>query len=74
MMSMQSVSLMTGTGPVWTGIAIVGIATAIAFFLGAANWVRVVAAVILAVSLLNGFYMENQLNERREELRSVFGE
>ncbi|MUM25547.1 DUF2510 domain-containing protein [Mycolicibacterium sp. CBMA 295] len=32
-MSMQSVSLMTGSGPVWTGIAVVGVATAIAFFI-----------------------------------------
>ncbi|UDM37025.1 DUF2510 domain-containing protein (plasmid) [Mycobacterium ulcerans] len=50
-MSMQSVSLMTGSGPVWTGVAVVAAGTAIAFFLRAARWVRVVAALILALAL-----------------------
>ncbi|MBU8820981.1 DUF2510 domain-containing protein [Mycolicibacterium goodii] len=71
-MSMQSVSLMTGSGPVWMGVAVVGVATAVAFFMGAATWVRVVACLLLALSLLNGFYIENQMNERRDELTRVF--
>lgn len=71
-MSMQSVSLLTGSGPVWTGVAVVGVATAVAFFMGAATWVRVIAAVLLAISLLNAFYIENQLNEKRDELTHVF--
>lgn len=71
-MSMQSVSLMTGSGPVWTGVAVVGVATAVAFFMGAATWVRVVAALLLAFSLLNAFYIESQLSERRDELTRVF--
>lgn len=71
-MSMQSVSLMTGSGPVWTGVAVVGIATAAAFFIGAAMWVRVVAALLLAFSLFNAFYIENQLSQKRDELTHVF--
>ncbi|MGQ9352169.1 DUF2510 domain-containing protein [Mycolicibacterium gilvum] len=71
-MSMQSVSLMTGSGPVWTGVAVVGVATAIAFFMGAATWVRVLACVLLALSLVNGFYIESQMSEKRDELTRVF--
>jgi multidrug transporter EmrE-like cation transporter len=71
-MSMQSVSLMTGSGPVWTGVAVVGVATALAFFLGSATWVRVVACVVLALSLVNGFYIESQMSDRRDELTRMF--
>lgn len=71
-MSMQSVSLLTGTGPIWTGVGFVAAGTAVAFFMRAATWVRVVAALILALALLNAFYMENQLNEKRNEIDQIF--
>ncbi|MHA0285241.1 DUF2510 domain-containing protein [Mycobacterium sp. C3-094] len=71
-MSMQSVSLLSGSGPVWTGVAVVGLATALGFFMGAATWVRAVAALLLAVALLNAFYIESQLAEKRDELTRVF--
>ena len=71
-MSMQSVSLLTGTGPVWTGVGVVAAGTAVAFFMGAAKWVRVVAALCLALSLFNAFYMENQLSEKRNEISQIF--
>ncbi|OBI88646.1 DUF2510 domain-containing protein [Mycobacterium asiaticum] len=71
-MSMQSVSLMTGSGPVWTGVGVVAAGTAVAFFLGAPTWVRTVAAVFLALSLVNAFYIENQLSEKRDELTHMF--
>lgn len=72
MMSMQSVSLLTGTGPIWTGVGFVGAGTAVAFFLGAPKWVRVLAAVLLALSLFNGFYMEKQISDKRDELSRIF--
>ncbi|HET7740219.1 MAG TPA: DUF2510 domain-containing protein [Mycobacterium sp.] len=71
-MSMQSVSLLTGSGPVWTGVAVVAAGTALAFFMGAAKWVRVVAALCLAVSLLNGFFIEKQISDKRDELTKIF--
>jgi Protein of unknown function (DUF2510) len=71
-MSMQSVSLLTGSGPVWTGVAVVAGGTAVAFFLRAGGWVRVIAAVLLALSLANAFYMEKQLSDRRNELTHMF--
>ena len=71
-MSMQSVSLMTGSGPVWTGVAVVGGATALAFFLRGAKWVRVVASVLLVISLVNAFYIEHELSQKRDEITHVF--
>lgn len=71
-MSMQSVSLMTGSGPVWTGVAVVGGATALAFFLRAVKWVRVVACVLLAISLANAFYIENELSQKRDQITHEF--
>jgi multidrug transporter EmrE-like cation transporter len=71
-MSMQSVSLMTGSGPVWTGVAVVGGAVALAFFLRAAKAVRVVAVILLAISVANAFYIENELSQKSDEITHVF--
>lgn len=71
-MSMQSVSLLTGSGPVWTGVAVVAAGTAVAFFLGAAKWVRVVAAVLLALALLHAVYIENEMSNKRNEISRMF--
>lgn len=71
-MSMQSVSLITGSGPVWTGVAVVAAGTAVAFFLRAAKWVRVVAVLVLALSVANGLYIENQLSQKRDEISHMF--
>lgn len=73
MMSMQSISLMTGTGPIWTGVALVGAGVAVAFLMRGATWVKAVACLVLAFALLNAFYMESQLNEKREEISEIFG-
>lgn len=71
-MSMQSVSLITGSGPVWTGVGVVAAGTAVAFFLRAATWVRVVAVLVLALSLANAFYIEDQLSNKREQMTHLF--
>lgn len=56
----------------WTGVAVVAAGTALAFFMRAATWVRVVAALLLAVSLANGLYIEKQLSDKRHELTHMF--
>ncbi|OMC28975.1 hypothetical protein A5740_19240 [Mycobacterium sp. GA-1841] len=71
-MSMQSVSLLTGSGPIWTGVAVVAAGTAVAFFLGAAKWVRIVAAVLLALALVNAIYIENEMSNKRNEISQMF--
>jgi multidrug transporter EmrE-like cation transporter len=71
-MSMQSVSLITGSGPVWTGVGVVAAGTAAAFFMRAATWVRVVAVLVLVVCVANGLYIENQLSQKRNEISRMF--
>jgi hypothetical protein len=71
-MSMQSVSLLSGSGPIWTGVGFVAAGTAVAFFMGAKKWVRVVAALCLAFSLFNAFYIEKQLSDKRNEISQIF--
>jgi hypothetical protein len=71
-MSMQSVSLLSGTGTLWTGVGLAAAGTAAAFFLGAAKWARVVAALCLAGALAATMYMETQLNQKREEISAIF--
>jgi hypothetical protein len=66
------VSLFSGSGQVWTGVAIAGVGTAVAFFLGAANWVRVIAIICLVAGLANAVYIETQLSEKRSELSEIF--
>jgi hypothetical protein len=71
-MSMQSVSLLSGSGPIWIGVGFVAAGTAVAFFMVAATWVRVVAALCLAFALFNAVYMEKQLSDKRNEISQIF--
>lgn len=71
-MSMQSVSLLSGSGPVWTGVGVVAAGTAVAFFLGASKAVRVVAALCLVLALSNAFYIEKQMSDKRDEIGRMF--
>jgi hypothetical protein len=54
------------------GVAVVAAGTVVAFFLGAAKWVRVVAAVLLALALVNAMYIENGLSNKRREITRMF--
>lgn len=72
MATFTSVSLLSGSGTLWVGVAITAISTALAFFFGAAIGVRVVAAVCLAIALANTLYMEHQLDQKRNEISKVF--
>ncbi|WP_396903052.1 hypothetical protein [Mycolicibacterium sp.] len=71
-MSMQSASLLTGTGSIWTGVAIAGVGAAAAFFLGAPKWARSVAVVALALALFSAGYMEKQISDKRNEISRMF--
>lgn len=71
-MSMQSASLLTGTGSIWTGVGIAGAGVAVAYFMRAAGWVRVVASLMLAFALFNALYMEHQISEKRDEITQMF--
>jgi hypothetical protein len=71
-MAQQSVSLFSGTGQIWTGVAIAGVALALSYFLGTALWVRVIASICLVSSLFSAIYIETQLSEKRQELTRIF--
>jgi hypothetical protein len=71
-MSMQSVSLLSGSGTIWMGVGFVAAGTAVAFFLGAAAWIRVIAALCLAFALFSAVYMEKQLSDKRNEISQIF--
>lgn len=71
-MSMQSVSLFSGTGTLWTGVGLAAAGTAAAFFLGAEKWARVIAAICLAVALLATITVEVQMNQKRQEISDIF--
>jgi Protein of unknown function (DUF2510) len=73
-MSMQSVSLLSGSSTVWIGVGFVAAGTAVAFFLGAASWVRVIAALCLAFALFSAVYMEKQLSDKRNEISQIFND
>ncbi|MDQ1199928.1 uncharacterized membrane protein YgaE (UPF0421/DUF939 family) [Rhodococcus sp. SORGH_AS303] len=72
LMSMQSVSLLTGSGPIWTGVAVIAVGTALAFFLGASTIVRLLAVLALVLGVVNAVTIENEMSERRGELSRVF--
>jgi hypothetical protein len=71
-MAMQSASLLTGTGTLWTGVAIAGGASIATWALRASipTWVRVVAVVAAVIALVNVLYVEQQLEDTRQEIRN----
>lgn len=71
-MSMQSVSLLTGSGPIWTGVAVIAGGTALAFFLGASIIVRILAVLALLLGVANAVSIENQMSTKRDELTRIF--
>lgn len=71
-LSMQSVSLLTGSGPVWTGVAVAGAGAALSFFLSVHKWGRIVACIALAAVVAIAFYTENELINRRNEITRTF--
>lgn len=71
-MSMQPVSLMSGSGSVWTGVAVVTVGAAGAFVLRAAVWVRVVAVIVLVLALINAVSIEVEMSHKRDELTHIF--
>lgn len=67
-MSIQPVTLLTGSGTAWIGVAIVGAGAALAFFLRTRTSVRVVAILVLALALYNVLVVENKMSDKREQI------
>lgn len=71
--SIQPVSLLTGSTMIWIGVALVAGATAISFFVSTPVWVRVVACVVLALAVFNVLSVEHEMSDRRDSLRNTLG-
>jgi uncharacterized membrane protein (UPF0136 family) len=72
-MAMQSASLLTGTGTQWTGVAIAVAAAIISRVVRRSipSWVRVVAVLAALIALANALYLENQLDQKRQEIQQI---
>lgn len=72
-MAMQSASLLTGTSTQWTGVAIAVAAGIVSRVVRGSipKWVRVVAVLAALVAFANVLYLENQLDERRQEIQQI---
>lgn len=71
-MALQPVSMLTGTGTAWIGVAMVGAGAAAAFFLRAPLWVRIVTCAVLGLALFNVLAVEHEMSERRDEIGRTF--
>lgn len=70
-MSMQTASLLTGTGTLWTGAAIAVGATVVAFAMKVEKWVKVVAVLAMVVAVANVIYVESQLEDMRQDISDL---
>lgn len=73
-MTFQSVSLMSGSGIIWIGVALVGGGVALAFFLRAPLWVRITTVPVLALALLNACSVERAMDDKRREITNILGD
>ena len=69
-MSLQSASLLTGTGTLWTGVAVACAASITAWVMKRTvpTWVRVVAVLAAVIGIVNVVSVENQLEDKRQEI------
>lgn len=73
-MALQSASLLTGTGTQWTGAAIALAAGVASYVLRKSipGWLRVVSVIAALLALANVVYLEQQLEERRQDIGQMF--
>lgn len=70
-MTFQTVSLMSGTGTIWTGVAIAVGAAIFAGALKVAFRVRLAAVVIALIAVGNAVNVEGQLEEQRQKITDI---
>jgi Protein of unknown function (DUF2510) len=70
-----NVSLLTGTGTVWTGVVIACVAAVGAMIFHRLRsirlWVRVVCGILAGLAIASAAYDENQLQQRRDEINQI---
>lgn len=70
-MAIQGASLLTGTGNLWTGVAIAAGATVVAFVVKAKTWVKVLVLLAALAGLGNTISVESQLSDLRDDFGSL---
>jgi hypothetical protein len=65
----QPVSLATGGGTLYTGLALAAGAVALAFIMKARLWLRILTAVVVLLCIANCVSTQHDLNNRRDQLR-----
>lgn len=73
-MSLQSTTVLQGSGTIWTGFAIAGGASVAANWIlknGLPPWVRAVAVICAVLAFINAIAVENELDERRQEINDI---
>ncbi len=59
--------MLTGTGNLWTGVAIAVGATVVAFVVHAKTWVKVLVILAALAGIGNTISVESQLNDLRDD-------
>lgn len=70
-LSQQSVSVMSGSGIVWTGAALCVGAAIMTRLVKVPTWARVVCVVAAIIAVLSAFYVEQELDDRRQEINDI---
>jgi hypothetical protein len=72
-----SVSLLTGTGTVWAGVALCVVALVAAVVwsvMSETKWLWIVCAALLIVAGSSAIYDEQQLNHQRQQIQQIFND
>ena len=70
-MAMQSASLLTGTGTLWTGVAIAGGAGILGWVVKVPIGVRILAGIAVVLAFANASSVESQLDKNRQEINHL---
>lgn len=71
-MSLQSASLLTGTGLLWTGVAItLGMAVAAWVIDDVSSWIWAACVLMALIAFANVQSVESQLDDTREEINEI---
>jgi hypothetical protein len=65
----QPVSLLTGSGTLYVGLALTAGGAVLAFVMKLRTWVRVITAILVVICIVNVAVVEKQLNDRRHEIQ-----
>lgn len=72
-MSLQSASLLSGTGLIWTGVAIAVGAAIVSWLVDSVpSWASTICVLAAVIAISNAVSVESQLDHQREKIDRVF--